>query len=472
MDYKLLINKNNIINKSIINNIKLMTVENYLGNNILIEKKTYFMYKRLKEYLSSTGIDIFIDSSYRSLEEQEKLFNEIKSLYGEEYANSYVSHSGYSEHHTGLCIDIVLKIEDRFISSNEDLLNYENAFTKIHSCLKDFGFILRYPKEKETITGYFYEPWHIRYVGKRTATIIYNENLTLEEYHSKYNINGVLLVNKPSGMTSRDVDNFIARKFDTKKVGHTGTLDPLASGVLIVLINNATKIGKDIVSCDKEYIATVKVGVKTDTLDVTGKVLENNKDFNIDGIESILSNFEKTYLQTVPIYSAVKVNGKKLYEYARDEESVCLPKKEVTIKKIELLDRAVDTFSFKCLVSKGTYIRSLIRDIGESMGKLFTMQDLVRVREGVFTLDRCNTLEEIDEDKYNIISIEETLPYEVIEIDIKTLKKVKNGSVIDNVYNIENKVIFKYDNKVIAIYENNFNGTLKCYKNFCYGRVI
>ncbi len=467
MDYKLLINKDNAINKSIINNIKYVTAENYLGNNILIEKKTYFMYKRLKEYLASIGIDIFIDSSYRSVEEQDRLFNEMKNLYGEEYANSYVSCGGYSEHQTGLCVDIVLKIDDRFIDSNEELLNYENVFAHIHSSLKDFGFILRYPKEKEKITGYLYEPWHIRYVGKRTAGIIYDENLALEEYHNKYNINGVLLVNKPSGMTSRDVDNFIARKFDTKKVGHTGTLDPLASGVLIVLINNATKIGKDIVNGDKEYIATVKIGLKTDTLDVTGKVLNKNEDFNIDGIESVLSSFEKTYLQTVPIYSAVKVNGRKLYEYARDKEKVCLPKKEVTIRKIELLDRTADTFSFKCLVSKGTYIRSLINDIGESMGKFFTMQDLVRIREASFTLDKCYTLEEIEDNKYNIINIDEVLPYDIVEIDTETLKKVKNGTMVNNVYNIENKVIFKYDNKVISIYEANDNGMLKCYKNFC-----
>lgn len=466
MDYKLLINRDNVVTKNIINNIKFVTVENYLNDNIRIEKKTYFMYKRLKEYLSSLGIDIFIDSSYRSVEEQEELFNESKSLYGEEYANNYVSHGGYSEHQTGLCIDIVLKIENRFIYLNEELFNYDSVFTTIHSCLKEFGFILRYPKGKESITGYFYEPWHIRYVGKRTANIIYNESLTLEEYHNKYNVNGILLVNKPSGMTSREVDNFIARKFDTKRVGHTGTLDPLASGVLIVLINNATRMVKDIVSGDKEYIATVRIGVKTDTLDITGKVLDKNEDFNIDGIENVLSSFEKTYLQTVPIYSAVKLNGKKLYEYARDGEEVCLPKKEVTIRKIELLDIKDNIFSFRCLVSKGTYIRSLIRDIGESMGKLFTMQDLVRIRESAFTLDDCYTLEEIKNDKYNVISIEEAFPYDVIEIDIKTLEKVKNGSIIDNIYNIENKVIFKYNNKIIAIYES-YDNILKCYRNFC-----
>ena len=241
MDYKVLVNKKNKINKNIINNTNLIMIKNYLNKDIFIEKKTYSMYKKLKDYLSSINIEIGIDSGYRSIEDQKLIYEEMKKLYGESYAENYIAKEGYSEHHTGLCIDLVLKIDNRFITSNNELFAKEEIFDVIHSCLPIFGFILRYPKEKENITGYLYEPWHIRYVGESTANIIYNENLTLEEYHKKYNINGVLLVNKPSGITSREVDNIIACKFDTK-VGHTGTLDPLASGVLIVLIGSATKI--------------------------------------------------------------------------------------------------------------------------------------------------------------------------------------------------------------------------------------
>ncbi len=466
MDYKVLINKNNKITKSIINNIKFIKVKNYLGKDILIEKKTYDMYNKLKEFLKSIGIEIFIENSYRSLEEQENIFYKYKNIYGIDYANNYIAPKGYSEHHTGLCIDIVLKNNDKLITSNNDLLKCDEVFKKIHSYLKDYGFILRYPKDKEKVTGYKYEPWHIRYVGYNTANIIYNENLSLEEYHEKYNINGVLLVNKSVNMTSRDIDNIISKKFDTKKVGHTGTLDPLATGVLIVLIGNATKINEDINNEFKEYIATVKVGIKTDTLDIIGKIIEENSYFEIENIEEILKSFEKTYFQEVPKYSAVKINGKKLYEYARSNKPIVLPKKKVTIKKIELLNKTRDTFTFKCLVSKGTYIRSLIRDIGDANNILLTMTDLVRTKEAGYTIKDCYTIDEINNDKYKIIDIDEFLKYPVVNIyNTNILKKIKNGAIIENIYNVKDKIIFKSNRKVLAIYEV-FDDKLKSYKNF------
>ena len=149
-------------------------------------------------------------------------------------------------------------------------------------------------------------------------------------------MNGVIVVNKEKGMTSFDVVHEIKKIFHTKKVGHTGTLDPLAEGVLIVCIGNATKIVELLTANDKEYIAEAKLGIKTDTLDTEGEIIDK-KDFNIDLLEDTINSFKKTYLQEVPIYSAVKVNGKKLYEYARKGIEVELPKKEVTIKEIELL---------------------------------------------------------------------------------------------------------------------------------------
>ena len=427
MNYKILIDENNLLPNNFKNNEKLLKINNYLGLEILIEKKTYTMYQKLKNDLIKNNINIDINQALK---------NE-------------------GEYQTGLAIEIVLKENNNYLKlSDID----KNKLKEIHSSLSRYGFILRNIKNK---------PSYIRYVGKSTAEIIYNNNITLEEYHKKYNRSGIIIVNKPSGMTSRDVDEVISKKFDTRKVGHTGTLDPLASGVLIVTINQATRISENITSNDKEYIATVKLGIETDSLDITGKVIKEEKYSPIKNLAEVLKSFEKTYLQEVPIYSAVKVNGKKLYEYARNNEKVKLPKKEVTIKKIELLNKTDDTFTFKCVVSKGTYIRSLIRDIGNSINIPMTMQSLIRTKEAKYSLEDSNTLEEIINDNYKIISIEETLEYPVINIEKEILFKVKNGAVIPNIYNIKYMVIFKNDQKLIAIYEvTEDKKNLKSYKNF------
>ncbi len=427
MNYKILIDENNLLPNNFKNNEKLLKINNYLGLEILIEKKTYTMYQKLKNDLIKNNINIDINQALK---------NE-------------------GEYQTGLAIEIVLKENNNYLKlSDID----KNKLKKIHSSLSRYGFILRNIKNK---------PSYIRYVGKSTAEIIYNNNITLEEYHKKYNRSGIIIVNKPSGMTSRDVDEVISKKFDTRKVGHTGTLDPLASGVLIVTINQATRISENITSNDKEYIATVKLGIETDSLDITGKVIKEEKYSPIKNLAEVLKSFEKTYLQEVPIYSAVKVNGKKLYEYARNNEKVKLPKKEVTIKKIELLNKTDDTFTFKCVVSKGTYIRSLIRDIGNSINIPMTMQSLIRTKEAKYSLEDSNTLEEIINDNYKIIPIEETLEYPVISIEKEILFKVKNGAVIPNIYNINDRVVFKNNQKLIAIYEvTEDKKNLKSYKNF------
>ena len=152
-------------------------------------------------------------------------------------------------------------------------------------------------------------------------------------------MNGVLFVNKPEGLTSRDVVNQISRIYGTKKVGHTGTLDPMATGVLIVCLGSYTKLVNLLTSSYKEYIADMKFGVKTDTGDVIGNVLET-KEVNVsyDELKCVIDTFPKEYIQTVPKYSAVKVNGKKLYEYAREGKEVELPKRQVFIEELELLE--------------------------------------------------------------------------------------------------------------------------------------
>ena len=221
-------------------------------------------------------------------------------------------------------------------------------------------------------------------------------------------INGILLVNKPKGVTSRAVVNHVVRKLNIKKIGHTGTLDPLATGVLVLCIGRATKLAEKITAKDKEYLVTVQVGIETDTLDVTGKILKQKKDYSLseDKLKETLNFFKGEYLQEVPKYSAVKVNGKRLYEYARAGLEVELPKKNVKIFSIELLDFNKDEFKFKVHVSKGTYIRSLIRDIGNKLSIPMCMKELVRTKQGEYLLEDCYTSEEIEKDKYKIIAID------------------------------------------------------------------
>ena len=191
----------------------------------------------------------------------------------------------------------------------------------------------------------------------------------------------LLVVNKEKNLTSRDVVNNLTKIFNTKKIGHTGTLDPIATGVLVCLFGKYTKLVDLLTSLDKEYIAEIKLGIKTDTGDITGSIIEN-KSFNItkDNIIKVFEKFPQKYEQTVPKYSAVKINGKKLYEYARNNIEIELPKREVSIFSLELIDFKKDIIKFKAHVSKGTYIRSLCEDIAEKLNTVGFMKELTRIK--------------------------------------------------------------------------------------------
>ena len=278
-------------------------------------------------------------------------------------------------------------------------------------------------------------------------------------------MNGLLLVNKQSNITSSDVVIKVRKLLNIKKVGHTGTLDPLASGLLILTVGNATRIQELITEKDKEYIATMKLGIKTDTYDTEGKIIDQKEVPNNLNIEEVLNSYIKKYNQEVPIYSSIKVNGKKLYEYARENIEVELPKREVEIKDIKLLSINNNEVTFKCLVSKGTYIRSLINDIGNTLGTYATMTKLIRTKIDNFSLDNSYTLEDIEKGNYQLISIEEVLDYPKIEIDDDLYKKISNGVVLDNTYNIKDKVLFIYNSNIKAIYYND-NNKLKVYRVF------
>ncbi len=182
MNYLVLINKENLIKDSYYKYAKLINCKNVLGNTIKIEEKTYDAYLKLKDYLKTVDIIVGIDTAYRSFLEQQEIFNNYSLKYGNAYTKNYVAPVKASEHHTGLAIDLAVIINDKINIDPEDLFANENVFLEIHKYLHRYGFILRYPKGKKHITGYNYEPWHIRYVGKEAATYIYNNTLTLEEY--------------------------------------------------------------------------------------------------------------------------------------------------------------------------------------------------------------------------------------------------------------------------------------------------
>lgn len=271
----------------------------------------------------------------------------------------------------------------------------------------------------------------------------------------EYKMDGIIIVNKPKGITSRDVVNEISKKFRTKKVGHTGTLDPIATGVMVVCLNAATKLVDKLTSYDKEYIATCILGIETDTLDNTGKIL-NTMQTHItkNQIETTLNKFIGSYEQEVPKYSAIKINGKKLYEYARENIEVKLPKRNVIINNINLVSgpRYMDNkteFTFKCSVSKGTYIRSLIRDIASDLNTYGIMTDLIRTKQGNFDIDDAINLDQIKEN--NLIKIKDVLTCQHVQITDDIRKKVLNGANIMNDYNSE-EVLFMDNNQAVALY--------------------
>lgn len=264
-------------------------------------------------------------------------------------------------------------------------------------------------------------------------------------------MNGVIVVNKFKGITSRDVVNKLVKVFGTKSIGHIGTLDPMATGVLVCLIGKYTKLGSIMVNHNKEYIATFKLNVLSDTLDSEGKVLKtDNKIISLEDMQGAIEHFNGlTYMQEVPIYSAVKVNGKKLYDYARNNEDVILPKKEVTIYKLELVSFE-DEVKIKCKVSKGTYIRALIRDICAYLGTYGVMTDLVRTKLGDYDIGDAYSLDDISNGKYKLYRLEDIFDLDVRYINDDNHKQIYNGNIVKD--KNSNYILYKDGDKEIAFY--------------------
>ena len=265
-------------------------------------------------------------------------------------------------------------------------------------------------------------------------------------------MNGIILVNKPKNCTSHDVV-YKVRKIVKEKVGHTGTLDPLAEGVLPLLIGKGTLCSKYLIEHDKEYEIVLKLGISTETMDGEGKVIENKEVeeelLDKKHVEEILESFVGKQKQTPPIYSAIKVKGKKLYEYARRGEKVEIPKREIEIYEIKLIaiNREKKEIEFKVSCSKGTYIRSLCTDIAKKLGTIGYMSELKRLKVGNFKIEDTIIIDENirkEDIEKKLITIEELFKTkEKIELNTKKLILFLNGVKLnenkeDGVYRIYN----------------------------------
>ena len=272
-------------------------------------------------------------------------------------------------------------------------------------------------------------------------------------------MNGIILINKEKKWTSHDIVAKVKNILHTK-VGHTGTLDPNATGVLPLLLGDATKVSKYLIEHDKEYIAEIKLGMKTDTADEEGNVIEKENidvtNYSKEYVENTLKKFIGKSYQTPPIYSAIKVNGKKLYDYARSKEKVEIPKREIEIYSIKLIDieEKENIIKFWVHCSKGTYIRTLCENIANELGTIGYMKNLQRIKVGKFDIKDSITIEkllnEMNNIKKYIITIENLFQnVDKIILNSSELEKFLNGvKIINNkkdgiyrIYNEKNKFI-------------------------------
>lgn len=269
-------------------------------------------------------------------------------------------------------------------------------------------------------------------------------------------MNGILIINKEKGCTSHDIV-YKVKKIFNEKVGHTGTLDPLAEGVLPILIGKGTLCSKYLINHDKKYIVNLALGQKTETADLEGKIIEEknipDKSLTQSKIEKVLKSFIGKQQQMPPIYSAIKVNGKKLYEYARKGQNVEIKPREIEIYDIKLIniDAQKKQIQYEVFCGKGTYIRSLCEDIAEKLETVGYMESLKRIQVGDFKIEESSKIQELEENKEDtkyleskIISVEEIFKNkEKIKLDDKKMQLFLNGVKITQ--NQENDIYRIYD---------------------------
>ena len=275
-------------------------------------------------------------------------------------------------------------------------------------------------------------------------------------------LDGIIILNKHKGCTSHDVVAKTKRLLK-EKVGHTGTLDPNATGVLPLLVGQGTKLSAYLIEHDKEYIATLKLGEKRDTADSEGAIIEERQiDYSVlqkENVEKILQSFIGKQEQIPPMYSAIKINGKKLYEYARKNEKIELEPRHIEIYKMDLINIIKDTIIFKVQCSKGTYIRSLCEDIAKKLNTVGYMQDLERSRVGKFDIKDSITIEELEQNiedsefiNQHFITIENYFKdKESIKLNEKRLSLFLNGVKLTHNLTDDMYKIYDENNKFVGI---------------------
>lgn len=246
-------------------------------------------------------------------------------------------------------------------------------------------------------------------------------------------MNGLILLDKPEGFTSFKAAAVLRRIYGTKRVGHTGTLDPMATGVLPILIGRSTRLCSFVLEADKKYTAGVRLGVTTDTLDITGEVLsESSVSVSYEQLDEALKHFTCNYDQIPPMYSAIKKDGVRLYDLARQGQEIEREPRNVTIFKIDLISRDGNDFVIDVHCSKGTYIRSLADDIGKYLGCGATLISLRRTDAAGFSIEACKTLEEIEADPEGCLLPPETaVPnFRSVHVSEAQCKRFRNGAAL------------------------------------------
>jgi tRNA pseudouridine55 synthase len=276
-------------------------------------------------------------------------------------------------------------------------------------------------------------------------------------------MDGVIVINKPKGFTSFDVVAVIRKLYNTKKVGHCGTLDPMATGVLPILLGRGAKAQSILPDSDKAYIADIKFGILTDTLDIEGHIIKTQKS-NITkcNLEFALGDFKGEIMQVPPMYSAIKKDGVRLYELARKGIDIKREARKIFIKELRLLDFSCENQTAKIEVycSKGTYIRSLAYDLGKNLGAYATLTGLKRVLSSGFSLEQSLSLEDLKfMDKEKLLDKIKPIDslfygYQKATISDAQAKRYRNGGYLDieRVYDLKNKVIL--NDEIIRIYDN------------------
>ena len=264
-------------------------------------------------------------------------------------------------------------------------------------------------------------------------------------------ISGILLLNKPSGISSNQALQKAKKILKVSKAGHFGTLDPLAEGLLIIGINSGTKLSKFLLNDEKEYEATIRLGISTDTDDSEGKVITaDNTEISIETLLEALDQFRGEQAQIPPKYSAIKIQGRKLYDYARKGEEIDIQPRKVTIHFLEVLEFEYPILQIKLKVSKGTYIRSIARDLGLGLGVGAHLTKLVRTKQGNFSLLNATTFENLDEQK--ILDLDQVFSeMSCIEISSSQLKDLEHGSRLSFKNSYSGLVILKHSNKIAGL---------------------